>query len=114
MLQVFSFGCCKSRSGRCIYLHVASVCFKCFRCFIRLLQVFYLDVAYVCNGFQVFLQVFQMHVLNVSSVFFLYVAIATVAYGCFKSRSGVAHGMAWEAAGGADPLLGHSLASPTR
>jgi hypothetical protein len=35
-------------------------------------QMFYIDVAYVCNGFQVFLdvlQVFQTHVLSVSSVF---------------------------------------------
>ena len=30
-------GCCKSNSGCCIYMHVASVFFKCFRCFIRLL-----------------------------------------------------------------------------
>ena len=36
--------CCKSRSGCCIYMHVASICFKCFRCFIRMLQVFHLDV----------------------------------------------------------------------
>jgi hypothetical protein len=35
------------------------VCCKCF----------YQDVAYICNGFQVFLQVFQTHVLSVSSVF---------------------------------------------
>jgi hypothetical protein len=38
-----------------------------------MMQVFYLNVAYVCNGFQVFfmcvLQVFQKHVLSVSSVF---------------------------------------------
>jgi len=58
--------CCKCfiwilQSGsRCciymhVYMHVASVCFK---CFIRLLQVFYLDVAYVCNGFLVFSGVF--------------------------------------------------------
>jgi hypothetical protein len=29
-------------------------CYKCFMCFIRMLQVFHLDVAYVCNDFQVF------------------------------------------------------------
>jgi hypothetical protein len=37
-----------------------------------MLQLFYLDIAYVCNSFtcfQVFLQVFQMHVLSISSVF---------------------------------------------
>ena len=30
MLQVFLSGCFKSRSGCCIYMHVASICFKCF------------------------------------------------------------------------------------
>ena len=53
MLQVCSFGCCT--------------------CFTHMLQVFYLDVAYVLQWFQVFfqvfLQVFQMHVSSVSSVF---------------------------------------------
>jgi hypothetical protein len=53
MLQLFHLDC-KSRSGCCIYMHVASVCYKCFMCFIRTLQVFHLDVAYVCNDFQVF------------------------------------------------------------
>jgi hypothetical protein len=48
-----------------IYMHVASICFKCFIC---LLQLFYLDVAYVYNGFkyfQVILQVFETHVSSV-------------------------------------------------
>ena len=37
-----------------------------------MMQVFYLDIAYVYNGFKcfyVFLQVFQTHVLSVSSIF---------------------------------------------
>jgi hypothetical protein len=55
-------------------MYVASV-------FISMLQVFYLDIAYVCNGFQLFLQVFQIHVSNVSYAFFLYVA--SVASECF-------------------------------
>jgi hypothetical protein len=53
-------------------LHVASICFK---SFIRLLQVFHLDVAYVSNGFHVFckfyrrmLQVFHMGVAKVDLV----------------------------------------------
>jgi hypothetical protein len=29
-----------------LYTYVASVCFKCFSCFKRMLQVFYLDIAY--------------------------------------------------------------------
>jgi hypothetical protein len=40
-----------------------------------MLQVFFLDVMYVCNGFSsvfkyFFLQVFQMHISSVSFVFF--------------------------------------------
>jgi hypothetical protein len=71
MLQVCLSGCCI--------------------CFTHMLQVYYLDVAYVCNVFQVFFQVFQMHVSSVSSDFF-------VRYKCLhldvlKSRSGVAHEM---------------------
>ena len=53
MLQVRLFGCCI--------------------CFTHMLQAFYLDVAYVLHGFQVFymcvLQMFQMHVSSVSSAF---------------------------------------------
>jgi hypothetical protein len=45
-------GCCKSRSGCCIYMHIVSVCFECFMCFIRILQVFYLDTAYVLQWLQ--------------------------------------------------------------
>ena len=87
-----------------LFTYVAIVCPQCFICFFRrmlqaclsgccicfthMLQVFYLDVVYVCNYFQLFLQVFQMHVSNVSSVFFY---VTSVASGCFKSRSGVAH-----------------------
>jgi hypothetical protein len=52
--------------------------------------MFYLDIAYVLQCFLgVFLQAFQTYVSSISSVFFLYVASA--AFGCFKSRSGVAH-----------------------
>ena len=60
----FLSGCCKSRSRCYVYMHVASLFFK---CFILLLQVFHLDVAYVCNDFQEFLGVF-----------------ASVSYACFK------------------------------
>jgi hypothetical protein len=35
-----------------------------------MLLVFYQDVAYVCNVFQVFFQVFQTHISSVSSIFF--------------------------------------------
>jgi len=44
MLQVASvlYGCCI-----CFHTYIASVCSKCVTCFRRVLQVFYLDVAYV-------------------------------------------------------------------
>jgi hypothetical protein len=67
-------------------LHINTCCkhsFKCFRCFIRMLQVFHLDVAYVCKGFQVFSVIFAS-VSNVSSVLFcmLQLLVST----CFKNR----------------------------
>jgi hypothetical protein len=53
--------------------------------------VFYLDVAYVCNGFQVFSCVFS----SVSEACFkcficLQTYVTTVVFGCFKSKPGVA------------------------
>jgi hypothetical protein len=51
----------------------------CCICFTRMLQVFYLDVAYVCNYFSsvfyLFLHVFQIHV-RMFQLFRTYVAIA--------------------------------------
>jgi hypothetical protein len=81
--------CCKSRSGCCIccnnctrmlqtfvpmfhlfFRRMLEVCLSgCCICFTYMFQVFYLDVAYVCNDFQVFLRVFQTHVSSVSSFF---------------------------------------------
>jgi hypothetical protein len=61
VLDIFfnvSSRCCKSRSGCCIYVYVASICFKCYMCFIRMFQLFHLDVAHVCNGLQVFSRCF--------------------------------------------------------
>jgi len=76
--SVFSNVCYK-----CIYLDIAYV-------FIHMMQAFYLDVAYVYNIFKYFSGVFA----SVSDACFkcficfqTYVAI--VAYGCFKTRSGV-------------------------
>jgi hypothetical protein len=57
VLSVFSDVCCKY------------VLFGCRICFTHILQVFYLDVAFVCNGFQVFfklfLQVLYLRVLKI-------------------------------------------------
>jgi hypothetical protein len=54
-------------------MHVASLYFKCFRCFKRMLLMFHLDVskvdigvAHVANGYT---RMFQSHVSSVSSVF---------------------------------------------
>jgi hypothetical protein len=78
-------GYCKSRSGGCIYMHVASLCFK---CFIRMLQVFHLGVAYICNWYT---RVFKFF----SSVFASVLAISDVCCKCFiwmfQKRSSVAH-----------------------
>ena len=60
VLSVFSDACCN-----CVYLVVAYVP--------HMLHVFYLDVAYGCNGFHVcfryVFQVFHKHVSNVSTAF---------------------------------------------
>ena len=58
------------------------------------LQVFHLHAAYVYNGFSMFLGIFAS-VLDICFKCFidLLLYVATVAYVCFKSRSGVAHGM---------------------
>ena len=71
-----------------LYTYIANVCSQCFICvfgrivasviwmlhmFTHMLQLFYLDIAYVFNCFQVFLgvfKVFQKYVSSVSSVFF--------------------------------------------
>ena len=94
------------------------------------LQVFYLDVAYVCNVFQIFFrrfsQVFQTLVSSVLSVFFCMLQLLHL---MILKLDWVLHmGYAWEAAGGTDdirsdagnirgdtgPLLVRSLVSPMR
>ena len=67
--------------------------FKCFRCF-KCLQVFHAYVVYVCNGFQVFLDVFaSVSYVCFKCFIYLLLYVVTVASGCLSSRSGVAHGM---------------------
>jgi hypothetical protein len=104
-----SYGCCKSRSGAAYVAMVVHVCckrlFLMFHLFFRrMLQaclsgccnMFHTYVASVLFGccvclqwfsrvFQVFLQVFRMHISSVLSIFFLYVASVTSE--CFNSRS---------------------------
>jgi hypothetical protein len=54
----------------------------------------------VFKCFQAFLQLFQT--LCFKCFIYLLLYVATIASRCFKSRSGVAQGCAWEAAGDAD------------
>jgi hypothetical protein len=68
-----------------------SWCYICFT-YTYMLQVFYPDVAYVCNDFQVFSCVFAI----ISDACFKYFIclrtyVTSVASGCFKSRSGITH-----------------------
>jgi len=64
-------------SGRCIY-------------FTHTLHVFYLDVAYGCNGFKCVLVVFFKCFISMFCFNCLQMYITTVVFGCLKSRSGVA------------------------
>jgi hypothetical protein len=75
MFQVFqtyvltvSSGCCRSESECCITCMLQVYIFNCFIYFIRMLQVFYMDVAYTCKGILSVLHVFQVDVLCVSAV----------------------------------------------
>jgi hypothetical protein len=91
MFQVFqtyvSSACCRSISGCCItytlQVYVSSVScvsYICRKCFFKV----DLDVACICNDFQVFLDVLQ-----VFQLFRIYVA--SVSSGCCKSRYSVTH-----------------------
>jgi hypothetical protein len=79
-------GCCKRRSRCCIFCNGCARILQAFipnisvvfldvrcKCFTHMLYVFYLNAAYVFNGFfkrfHVFLQVFQTYVASVSTVF---------------------------------------------
>jgi hypothetical protein len=104
-----SYGCCKSRLGRCMCCNGWTVCCKFLFLMFHLFfldvchKCGYLDVAYVShicykgfiwmllmfyNGFEVFLQVFHMHISSVSSDFKRIVQM--FAPRCFKSRLSVA------------------------
>jgi hypothetical protein len=105
-----SDGCCKSRSGCCIccngctcmllvsqificvFRRILQVClYGCCICFTYILQVFY---CVLLQLFFTFSGVF-LNVLEVCFKCFIYLQtyIASVVSECFKSRSGVAHGM---------------------
>jgi hypothetical protein len=90
-----------------LYRYVARVCSKCFIycfrrklqvclsrcciCFTHMLPIFYLDVAYACNDFQVFIRCFCKCFRRIPQVFQLFrTYVASVSSRCCKSRSGVA------------------------
>ena len=77
--------CCPDAYCKCVL-------FGCCICFTHTLHVFYLDVVYDCNGFQVFSDVFFSNVSEACFKYFigLHMYVATVVFGYFKSRSGVA------------------------
>jgi hypothetical protein len=73
-----SFGCCRSKYGSCIYMHVASICFKCFTCFTLMLQLFHLNVAYV----------FAMATHVFSSFLWCFASVSDICckcFGCFRT-----------------------------
>jgi hypothetical protein len=75
------------------FIRILQVCLsRCYICFTYMLQVFYLDVAYVWNGFKCFSCVFASISYACFKCFIcLQTYVAIVASGCFKSRSDVAH-----------------------
>jgi hypothetical protein len=71
------------------------------------LQVFHLDIAYVCNCFQMFLGVFTIVSDSCFKCFiYLILYVATIIYTCFKCRSGVVHRMCIESGGWRGRRLG--------
>jgi hypothetical protein len=60
-------------------MHVVSVCFKCFSYFKRMLQVFYLDVAYIA----VTIRICCMYIFQMFHLFLTYVAASASCYECF-------------------------------
>jgi hypothetical protein len=86
------------------------------------LQVFHLDVAYVCNGFQMFFKHFSQvfHTLVSCAFFMLHLDVSKVDrvlyMGCVWKRleARTTFGAAWATSGGSvAPLLMRLLTSPT-
>jgi hypothetical protein len=66
-----------------------------FHTYVVSLQVFYLDVSYVCNGFQTYFRCFFQVFSEACFKYFIYCRtyVVSVVSGCFKSISSVAHRM---------------------
>jgi hypothetical protein len=118
---VFLSECCKSKSWRCMHMHVASICFKSF-------QVFH---TYVCECFIWMLDMFTMVFKYFSGIFtsvsFMFFCILQLLYLDISKVDRVHIECVWEAAvgtndvggdvgdvqSGAGPLLVCSLVRPT-
>jgi hypothetical protein len=94
-------GCCKSRSRCCIYMHVASICLVFLGVSYVCLQMFHLDVVYVCNGFQMFFKRFHKCFRCLFKVFHLsFFSMLQLLHLDISKVDCVLHmGCAWEAAG---------------
>jgi hypothetical protein len=131
---------------KCMFLNVSSVLDECCKCFIWMLhihacckhmfqvfsgvsyvclQVFHLNIAYVCNCSQMFFRCFRkcfrLLFSSVSFIFFFCMFTLWYLYVSKIDRFGVAHGMRVESGrrrgqhrDGTDPLLVHSLISSMR
>jgi hypothetical protein len=62
-----------------LYTYVVNVCFKCFSFFKSMLQVFYLDVAYVA----VAIHICDTRMFQMFHLFQTYVATSASCYKCF-------------------------------
>jgi hypothetical protein len=80
-----------------LYTYVVSVCFKCFICFKRILQVFYLDVAYVAMLIHIYC---KRIIVKISSV------LNVCCNKCFMLQ--VFHEQARQEGAGEGGPLGHS------
>ena len=87
----------------CIYMHVASICFKCFiRMFASVSSGCCICLQWFSNVFQVFSQVFQTFVSSVSSMFFCTLQLLHLEVS--KVDRVLYMGSAWEADGSADDV----------
>jgi hypothetical protein len=81
----------KSRYGCCIYMHIVSVCFKCFiRIFANISSGYCISLQLFSNVFRRFRKCF-IYLFKCFICLLLYVA--NIVSECFKNRSGVVHGM---------------------
>jgi hypothetical protein len=89
-------------------MYVASVLSECCICFTRMLHVFYLDIEYVCNGFQVFFTCFCSD--TCFKCFICLLMLQVFAYRYFKSRSDVTYGIRVESKRGREQSPHGSMA----